>query len=189
MTRKFPTLTLPGKLALAVVSASSYWLLSLLMKHSDTFDELLSQANAGFHLVGIIFGALVMAPYVAASARRTVRVVLMCVASAVIYYLAVRFVVDGPLGHVTITSYILSGSGAALLAGLAVVALAPKPFSWKLIPLTLAAGAAGGAAFELELAFDANLMVGHAAWQLLVCLALHYGLLPPRFLPGPGREG
>ena len=65
---------------------------------------------------------------------------------------------------------------AALLCAVAVVALAPRAFTWQLPALALAAGAIGGVAFEVELPFDPDLVVGHAAWQLLVCLALHFGL-------------
>jgi hypothetical protein len=38
------------------------------------------------------------------------------------------------------------------------------------------AGAIGGAAFDVKLSFDQNLLLPHAVWQLLVCLALHFGL-------------
>ena len=42
-------------------------------------------------------------------------------------------------GYDMIASFILAGSAAALLSGLAVVLIAPQAFSWKLLPLTLAA--------------------------------------------------
>ncbi len=103
------------------------------------------------------------------------RILALAAASAAIYWLAVRFVADGPIPYDSIVSLIVAGSGAALLCGLAVVFIAPRAFSWGLVPLLLAAGALGGAAFEIRIPNDELLLVGHATWQLLVCLALHYG--------------
>ncbi len=127
-----------------------------------------------FHyVVGSVFGALVLAPFVGAR-QRVARFVAMCVASAAIYYLAVRFVVDGPIGYDMILSFILAGGVAAPLSGLAVVLIAPRAFSWRLVALTFVAGAIGGATFDLKFSFDSNLLVGHAVWQMLVCLALNF---------------
>jgi hypothetical protein len=135
-----------------------------------------------FHYaVGLVFGALVLAPY-ATRRQRLARVLLLAVASAAIYRLAVKFVADGPLGYEAVTSFILAGAGAALLCGLAVVLIAPRRFGWRLVLLAIPAGALGGAAFDLKFAFDPHLLIGHAAWQLLTCLALHFGL---RDSPGP----
>ncbi len=168
------SLNLPTKLALALVSAGSYGLLTFLSERSEALDALLSRANSGMHLIAVVFGALVMVPYVAPSGRWLLRAVAMCVASAAIYYAAVRFVVDGPLGYDTMTSFAASGAGAALLTGLAVVVLGPRPFQAKLIPLTLVAGAAGGSVFDHKFSIDETMLLGHLAWQSLVCLALHY---------------
>ncbi|MDP9199488.1 MAG: hypothetical protein M3O07_09785, partial [Pseudomonadota bacterium] len=52
-----------------------------------------------FHLIGLVFGALVLAPYAARAMHRAARMLGLSVASAAIYYLAVRFIVDGPLGY------------------------------------------------------------------------------------------
>ncbi|MGH8131152.1 MAG: hypothetical protein ACRES3_09905 [Steroidobacteraceae bacterium] len=162
-----------GKLVLAVLSVIAYWLISLLAETLDSYEGL-PDASLWFQLlIGVVFGALVMSPYVR-SRQRISRVTAICIASAAIYYLTIRFVTDGPLGYDTIAPFLVSGSGAALFTGLAVVALAPRPFSWKLILLTVAAGAAGGAVFELKLPVDEMLLAGHAAWQLLLCLALHF---------------
>jgi hypothetical protein len=127
------------------------------------------------HVVGAVFGALVLGPY-AAPDRRAARILGLGAAGAVIYHLAVRFVVDGPLGYDALTSFVLAGAGSAVLCGIAVVLIAPRAFSWPLVAVMLAAGAVGGAAFELKLASDPILLVGHATWQLLVCLALQWDL-------------
>lgn len=169
------TNSLVVRYALALASVVAYAVIVQLAEALEAVDGF-PDAGQWFHLVvGAVFGTLVLAPY-AGPHRRVLRSVALALASAAIYYLAVRFVVDGPLGYNAVTSFMLAGGGAALLCGVAVVAIAPRAFEWRLLPLTLAAGAAGGAVFELNLAFDPHLVVGHAAWQLLVCLALHFGL-------------
>jgi hypothetical protein len=165
------------KYALALVSLTAFVAISLLGEHLDSgagFSE------SGFWLrlsTGAVFGALVLGPY-AATAHRVPRILALAVASAAIYWLAVRFVADGPIPYDSIVSLVVAGSGAALLCGLAVVFIAPRAFSWSLVLLPLAAGALGGAAFEIRIPNDELLLVGHATWQLLVCLALHFGFRP-----------
>lgn len=168
---------LAAKLALALVSVGLYWLIVALAERFDWSGTVLG-FQWPFHLIGLIFGALVMAPYAAASAQRLARMIALAVASAVIYHLAVRFVVDGPLGYSTIAPYVIAGAGAALLTGLAVVLIAPRRFSWRLPVLTLVAGAIGGAVFDWQFpaAWAPNDLLAYLAWQVLVCLALDRGL-------------
>jgi hypothetical protein len=170
----FPLL---AKYALALVSLIAFVAISLLGEHLESGGGF---SESGFWLrlaTGGAFGALVLGPY-ASGARRVPRVLALAAASAAIYYLAVRFVADGPIPYDSIVSLIVAGSGAALLCGLAVVFIAPRAFSWGLVPLLFAAGALGGAAFEVRIPNDELLLVGHAAWQLLVCVALHAGFRP-----------
>lgn len=125
---------------------------------------------------------LVMAPYAADSRFRPARVLAMCAASAGIYWSAVEFVVGGPFSLVSLASWVITGSASALLVGIAVALLAPRRLQVRLMALTLVAGAAGGATFDLDLPegwFD-EWMAGHLTWQLLVCAALHFGLAPGR---------
>ena len=167
----FPLLS---KYALTLVSLTAFVAISLLGERLESRGEF---SQFGFWLrlaTGAVFGALVLGPY-AALARRVPRILALAGASAAIYWLAVRFVADGPIPYDSIVSLVVAGSGAALLCGLAVVFIAPQAFGWGLVPLLLAAGALGGAAFEIRIPDDELLLVGHAAWQLLVCVALHAG--------------
>ncbi len=174
MKQPLASLNLTTKFALALVSAGTYGLLTFLSERSEVLDTFLSKANSGMHLIAVVFGALVMVPYVTASGRWPLRAVALCVASAVIYYIAVRFVVDGPFHYDTLTSFAVSGAGAALLTGLAVVLLAPRPFRMQLIPMMLVAGAAGGIVFDHKFSIDESMLLGHLAWQTLACVALHF---------------
>ncbi len=169
-----PSGSLVFKFALAVASVLAYAVIAEVAGALDAADRF-PDAGLWFHdVVGGVFGALVLSTYIG-TRQRVIRFLVMCGAGAAIYYFAVWFVTEGPIGYDVTTSFILAGSFAALLSGLAVVHTAPQRFSWRLLPLTLLAGALGGAAFELKFAFDQNLLVGHAAWQLLVCLALFFG--------------
>jgi pimeloyl-ACP methyl ester carboxylesterase len=169
--------TLTVKVVLALVSVGLYWLVVALAERFDWSGTVFG-FQWPFHLIGLIFGALVMAPYAARTPQHIVRMIALAVASAAIYQLAVRFVVDGPLGHSTITPYVIAGAGSALLTGIAIALIVPRRFSWQLAVFTLVAGAIGGAAFDwqLPLAWAPNDLHAYLAWQLLVCLALDRGL-------------
>lgn len=162
------------KLLLALGSIAAYVLVANVAEAVDPL-EAVPDAGLWFHyVVGAIFGALVLGPY-AAPDRRAVRVFALAAAAAVIYRLAILFVTEGPLDYGVLATFVIAGAGAALLCGLAVCAIAPRPFLPLAFVFLLAAGAVGGAAFDLKIASDPFLLVSHAAWQLLVCLALHGG--------------
>lgn len=163
------------KYVLALASLAGYIGLALMADHLGATGRM---HDAGFwfqYAAGAVFGALVLGPY-ALLPHRALRIVALAIASAAIYWLAVRFVVEAPLPFGSIVSLGVAGGLAALLSGLAIVVIAPWPSSWRALALLAAAGAAGGAAFEIRVFDDGLLLVGHAAWQLLVCLALHFGL-------------
>jgi hypothetical protein len=168
-------LPLAYKLVLASASTFAYAALTQLVPMMEAYDDS-PVINDWFHLVaGAVFGALVMAPF-AVKQRRMLRAAGLAAAGAVTYYLAVWFVVSGPSRLDAMAAFVLAGAGAAVLSGAAVVAIAPRAPSIRLFMLLVLAGALGGAAFTLDIAFDEILYVGHAAWQLLACLALHFGL-------------
>lgn len=139
----------------------------------DTIEGVPS-ANTLFHLlIGAIFGALVLAPH-ARAPRRAVRGFALAVAASAIYYGAIRFVVDAPTGLDALATFVIAGAGAALLCGIAVALIAPASFTLRVALALACAGAVGGAVFDAKLNFDPNLLIGHAAWQLLVFLALWF---------------
>lgn len=178
--RAVQSLPLWVRLALAALSTGSYWLVAALGDRFQWPDTIFGGFAWQSHLIAAIFGALVMAPCITASRFRWLRVAAMCVASAFIYFFAVKFVVDGPLSYNTITRFLISGGGAALLVGLAVVVLAPQRASTRLFLLCLVAGVIGGAAFDDAIWLDSGFedIGGHLVWQVMVCLALHFGLRP-----------
>lgn len=169
-----PADSLAFRLLLTTVSIIGY---AVLVQVTPVFEAVESALNMNtvFHLaVGAVFGAFVMAPY-ARAPRRVLRGIALTVAAAAIYYGAVRFVVNAPAGLDALATFMLAGTGAALLCGLAVAVMAPQALNLRLAALLLVAGAAGGAAFDVKFSFDPNLIIGHAAWQILTCLALYFG--------------
>jgi hypothetical protein len=163
------------KYGLALASVVAYALIAGLSDRFESIEGLPPTRQWFFYVVAVIFGALVLGPY-AGPRQRAVRFVLLSAASAAIYRLAVWYMAEGPLGFEAATSFAVVGAVSSSLCGLAIVVIAPRPFDWRLLPLTLAAGALGGAAFDIRIPADPYLIVGHAAWQLLTCLALHFGL-------------
>lgn len=165
------------KYALALVSVTAYVALALLAEHLEALGRFRDPGLWFHYAAGAVFGALVLGPY-AVRRGRVARIVVLAVAGAAIYWLAVRFVTETPLPFDAVVSLVVAGSLAALLCGLAVVAIAPRAFRWGMAALLLVAGALGGAAFDVRVPADELLLIGHAAWQLLVCLALHFALRP-----------
>ena len=162
------------RLLLASASIVAYAVLVQFTPFLEALDDV-PYVSTIFHLVvGAVFGALVMAPY-AGAPHRVLRNVALAAASAAIYYFTIRFVVGGPAGLSALATFVIAGACAALLCGAAVAVIAPQAFSLRLAALLVAAGAVGGAVFDSRVSFDPNLLLGHAAWQLLVCLALYFG--------------
>ena len=162
------------KLLLALASIAAYVLVANIAEALDPLESI-PDAGLWFHyVVGAIFGALVLGPY-AAPDRRPLRIAGLAAASAAIYRVAILFVTEGPLDYGVLTTFVITGAGAALLCCLAVCVIAPQRFAPLAFVLALLAGGAGGATFELKFASDPFLLVSHAAWQFLVCLALHAG--------------
>lgn len=173
---------LAHKLALAVVSVAAYVLLTWLANDEGPLGRLLGWGDAAVYLTGVVFGALVLVPYLAASTGRIWRGLLLCAASASTYRLAIWIAIDGPFQDNAIAAFALAGASAALVVAIAVVLLAPRAASRRLMILATLAGALGGAAFMLDLPFRwlDELIVGHLSWQLLVCAALHAGFVATR---------
>ena len=173
-----PAESLAFRLLLAIVSVLSYAVLVQFAPLIEAIDGV-PHLNTAFHLVvGATFGAFVLAPY-ARAPRRGLRGVLLALAAAGIYYSAIRFVVDGPASLDALASFVIAGSAAALLCGLAVALTAPQPFWRRTALLLLVAGAVGGASFALKVTFDPDLVIGHAVWQLLTCFGLYLGQRGP----------
>ena len=166
--------TLLFHLLLASASVVAYALLVQLTPFLEALDDVPYVSTAFHLLVGAIFGALVMAPY-ARLPHRILRGVALAATSAAIYYFTLRFVVGGPAGLSALATFMIAGACAALLCGAAVAVIAPQAFSLRLAALLVVAGAVGGAVFDARISFDPNLLLGHAAWQLLVCAALFFG--------------
>lgn len=163
------------KYGLALASVVAY---AVMMQLANALEHVDGIPDAGlwlYYVLGAVFGALVLGPYVGPK-QRALRICLLAVAGAGIYYLSIRFVADGPFSYDATTSFVVAGIGSAVLCAVATIAIAPRAPDWRVVPLAAVAGAIGGAVFNVNFSFDQDLLVPHAVWQLLVCLALHLGL-------------
>ena len=156
---RFPRIpsSLPLRIGLALVSIIAYAVLAAVAGWLEGVEGAPGTGLWFHYVVGAVFGALVLGPFVAPR-QRVARFVAMCVASAAIYYLAVRFVVDGPIGYDMILSFILAGGVRRAPVGPRGGPDRAAGVLLEIVVLTLVAGAVGGATFDLKFAFDASLL-------------------------------
>ena len=142
-------------------------------------------------LHGLLFGFLVMAPFVPRSHQRRLRTVLLAVASVLIYDAAIR-IPDlvrieflGDLGE-----FIVAGVSGSVLVATAVRYLAPLDVTPAYWGHCIVAGLIGGAVFAYTFgACDWDrcsrwwtvipYAFGWVAWQALVCGAMYLGRRQP----------
>jgi hypothetical protein len=176
---------LARRLGLGAISGYAAYPAGLL---GDRLEDVapLSFSNWSTVLIGMSFGAIALSAFVTAASARTLRVLALAGASTFVYGLTVWLAVGsyGPLHLGGAASIVASGALGALLVTAAVVAVAPRRAAPWLWPCALAAGAGGGAIFELAMRLDSGpeaLVVGtgYAVWQALVCLVLDRGTSRP----------
>jgi hypothetical protein len=156
------------RLLLAALSGLSAWPVASLPGPQDV-RNLLS---------GAIFGVLVLVPFLDAPWAQIGRAIALVAGSMVIHSIAVKVAVSLVWQHVParIAMAMAGLIGALLVAALAQAAI-PLRAGWKLWAYASLAGIAGGVVLDLLLDTDRDAVAaaGFAAWQMLVCLALHLG--------------
>ena len=139
-------------------------------------------------LIGSIFGALVMVPFITTAQGRLYKAAGLIISSILIYAFAVElawkqyspFYREGLL-----VEFAVSGTLGALLVTLAIVVIAPIRASRLLWFYAAVAGLIGGLAFfgsfalfgalQAEASWELSLFLGYLSWQLLVFGALYVG--------------
>ena len=138
-------------------------------------------------LHGLLFGFLVMAPFVTSRHRRRLRAVILALASVLIYDAAIRIpdlVALEFLGE--LGDFIVAGVSGAVLVATAVRYIAPLAVAPAYWVYCIIAGLAGGAIFAYTFgACDWDqcspswrvvpYAFGWVAWQALVCAAMYTG--------------
>jgi hypothetical protein len=174
-----------GRLALAALSGYGAWPAGLL---GDRLEESIPLGFSSWTniLVGALFGALVLAPWVPRRPRAALRVAALVLAAVFTYTLAVWLAVInwGPLNLGGAAAVIASGVLGACLVTAAVVLGAPLPASPSIWGYAIAAGLAGGTFFHYAITADSGapslvIGTGYAVWQVLVALALALGRARP----------
>jgi hypothetical protein len=138
-------------------------------------------------LHGVLFGALVMAPFVSTERHRGLRRVALTLSSVFSYYLAITFAsLDGFAILTEPAQYILAGVTGAVLVATATRFIAPLKIRTAFWILVVSAGLAGGALFSVtsSLCFWDKCAdwwrvppysAGWIFWQVLVFLAMYMG--------------
>ena len=192
---QFFNLSLAPRLGLAALSG-------LLTYPANRLDTLLGPESYpplfSWWLVlhGLIFGLLVMVPFVTGDRRRGIRILALAVASIFIYDLAIRIpdlIAIGMLGDTG--DFIVAGVSGAVLVATAVRFIAPLKVTPAYWGLSFLAGLIGGFVFsrtfevcEWDKCADAWMILPYAAgwiaWQSLVCTAMFLGVRWKQLSPG-----
>jgi len=165
-TRWMGNVPLHKRLSLTLISA-----VLTLPVYEAGFDE---DSIMNYVLIGGLFGALVLVPFVTSNANRVFRIIVLVISSVLIYWIAVLLAINryGPLQ--IDNSVIVSGLLGAILVGIVVWLTAPLKVSWKFWIYVPLAGLFGGIIFQVMLNND-YIIPQYASWQLPVCLSLHLG--------------
>ena len=137
------------RLGLVLVSIVVYAVLARSTEKLETIEGI-PETGLWFHyVVGGVFGALVLAPFIGPR-HRVVRFAgaLHRERRDLLPRSPIRDRRADRLRHDHVLHAGRQCSRAS--SGLAVVVIAPRAFTWKLLPLALVAGALGGAAFDLN---------------------------------------
>jgi hypothetical protein len=188
-------LSLAPRLALAALSG-------LLTYPANRLDTLLGPESYPplfswwLILHGLIFGLLVMAPFVTRNHRRGARILALAIASVFIYDLAIRIpdlIEIEMLGDTG--DFIVAGISGAVLVATAVRFIAPLVVTPAYWGFSFLAGLVGG--FVFSLAFEVcewdqcaetwmilPYAAGWIVWQSLVCAAMFLGVRRKELSPG-----
>ena len=186
-------LSLTWRLVLATVSGlaavPAIWLAKVLAEHLPLPGQPIGSWGPHspssyweYILIGSIFGALVMVPFITAVQGKLYKAAGLIISSILIYAFAVELVYE-QYSHFYLAEFLVefavSGTLGALLVTLATVVIAPIRASRLLWFYSAAAGLIGGlvffgavqtAAWELDIGF-----LGYLSWQLLVFGAMYVG--------------
>ena len=133
-------------------------------------------------LIGSIFGALVMVPFITAVQGKLYKAAGLIISSILIYAFAVELAYE-QYSHFyraeLLIELAVSGTLGALLVTLATVVIAPIRASRLLWFYSAAAGLIGGLVFfgalQAEGLWELSFWLGYLSWQLLVFGALYVG--------------
>ena len=135
------------------------------------------------YATGAVFAALVLLPYLPdLKGTSVLRALLLLVCGALSYWLAMNLFFR--LGDSSRFILEIAGMVGAVVIGVGARWLIPLALRWDGWIMVVAAGCLGAIVLDAGIALGivmknavptVYLVPGHAAWQVLVCLALYYG--------------
>ena len=172
-------ISLSTRIGLCILSGTSVALVQIY----DQFIEDLGGTPAFYGVSGLLFAAGVLLPYLKRDNSVIAHALALVIASTVSYYSAVWLALDGPFaddsGWISFT--IASVAGAAIVLT-AVASMTPDRASRAFVVFGLLAGFAGGPVTYFTLPSDGYLiLLGHASWHTLICLAIYFGTGSTKF--------
>jgi len=182
------TISLRGKIALAVISAIGVGLTFLFQRD---IARLFMGSLLYYTLAGLFFAAGVLYPYIRQDKLVQVRAAALVVTSVVSYFFATQVAIDGlvsaapgvpGVAGLSLASFVAAGVVGVALVVVPLAAIAPMKFTPKYLALGILSGVAGGivANYTLRSGEITLVMLGYACWHTLVCLALYFGSAPTR---------
>lgn len=183
---KIIDLSLPTRLGLAALSGLLTYPAFML---SDALDAVWQPPILDWWKIlhGVLFGALVMVPYISSKDRLGLRATALIISSVVAYVAAIEVpnLISPPIGG-EVAEFMEAGVIGAVLVAVATRFIAPlvtRPRYWG---FTLVAGIIGGAIFSQtfgicvmdscdSLAKISPYSLGWVTWQMLVCAAIWFG--------------
>jgi hypothetical protein len=164
---------LAKRIGLAVSSGIGVGVIQI---YDGFFDDLGGELTF-YVLSGMTFAAGVLLPYLKRDDHFLVRILALVIASAASYYSAVWLALEGPFaddnGWISFT--IASVAGATIVMAalvLTTLARASREFIW----FGMAAGLIGGPiTFSTLTGENFTILIGHASWHALVCVAIYFG--------------
>jgi hypothetical protein len=166
-------LSLPAKIGLSILSGVGVGFLQF----SDAdFSELGGDLTA-YVLSGLLFAAGVLIPHLERDKSSYLRAVILIVASAASYRSAVWLALDSGIGgEFEWIAFVVASIAGATIVLTALVLVTPIRASLSFVVLGLLAGIIGGPVTYFTLPANEMLVIlGHASWHTLICLAICFG--------------
>ena len=169
-------LSLLVRTGMCILSGFGVGLVQIYFGDFDGFGGLLVYYGTS----GLLFAAGVLFPYLNRDRAMNLSAFGLVAASAASYWCAVWLAVEMPIVVGSeLLSFTIASIAGALIVMAALVVMTSIRMTGSLIGAVLFVGVVGGPVTNATLPKDGLLiLLGHAGWHLLLCLAIYFGTRP-----------